>query len=50
MVGIVREQRLLLIAIPAAVFVLTLLASPVLLADLPFGPNKWVATMVMNGR
>ena len=45
-----REQRLLLIAIPAAVFVLTLLASPALLGDLPFGLNKWAATIVIGGR
>lgn len=45
-----REQRLLLIAIPAAVFVFTLLASPALLGELPFGLNKWVASVILDSR
>lgn len=43
-----REQRLLLTAIPAAVFVFTLLASPVLLGELPFGWNTNAAATVMQ--
>ena len=51
MIGTVRgkrEQRLWLIAIPAAVLAFTLLASPVLLGELPFGLNKWAASIVLG--
>jgi peptidoglycan/xylan/chitin deacetylase (PgdA/CDA1 family) len=53
MIGTVRgkrEQRLLLVVIPVAVFVFTLLASPALLGELPFGLNKWVASVILDPR
>lgn len=49
MIGTVRAKRnqtFWLIALPAMVFVFTLLASPVLLSALPFGLNKWAAMVV----
>jgi hypothetical protein len=51
MIGAVRgrrEQRLWLIGIPVAVFVFTLLGSPVLLGELPFGWNTNAAATVMQ--
>jgi hypothetical protein len=51
MIGTVRERRnqiFWLIALPVAVFVFTLLASPVCLSMLPFGLNKWAATVVLR--
>lgn len=43
-----RNQAFWLIALPATVFAFTLLASPVLLSELPFGLNKWVETVVLR--
>ena len=51
MIGTVRAKRnqaFWLIALPVAVFVFTLLASPVLLGELPFGLNKWAAAVVLR--
>lgn len=51
MIGTVRAKRnqtFWLIALPVAVFVFTLLASPVLLSGLPFGLNKWAAEVVLR--
>lgn len=51
MIGTVRAKRnqtFWLIALPVLVFVFTLLASPVVLSELPFGLNKWAAMVVMR--
>ena len=51
MIGTVRAKRnqtFWLIALPVAVFVFTLLASPVLLSGLPFGLNQWAAEVVLR--
>ncbi|HTR67851.1 MAG TPA: DUF6118 family protein [Terriglobales bacterium] len=51
MIGTVRAKRnqtFWLIALPVAVFVFTLLASPVLLSELPFGLSKWAASVVLR--
>lgn len=43
-----RNQAFWLIALPATVFAFTLLASPVLLSELPFGLNKWAAGLILK--
>jgi hypothetical protein len=51
MIGTMRRQRdqaFWLIALPLAAFVLTLLASPVVLGELPFGWNLSAAATVMK--
>jgi Family of unknown function (DUF6118) len=51
MIGTVRakcNQTFWLIALPALAFLFTLLASPVLLSELPFGLNKWAAAAVLK--
>lgn len=51
MIGTVRAKRnqtFWLIGIPLAVFAFTLLASPVLLSELPFGLNARAAAAVMR--
>ena len=51
MIGTVRAKRnqtFWLIALPLAAFAFTLLASPVLLSELPFGLNKWAASIVLG--
>ncbi len=51
MIGTMRGQRnqaFWLIALPLAVFILTLLASPVVLGELPFGWNLSAAATVMK--
>lgn len=51
MIGTVREKRrqlFMLIGIPLLVFVVTLVGSPVLLGDLPFGLNTRAAAVTME--
>jgi len=43
-----RNQTFWLIAVPVVMFAFTLLASPVLLSELPFGLNKWAAAVVLR--